>query len=250
MNHCTNNLTNSPGRLGNQIIRALAASLLASQRQIKLWYGEYAPQIDRLGIPLYKEGMMTYNQTQKMTDKEFMEAFYSPTVLYKNIDMNTVFCQTAPFANYIYQHLQTPIHKEMIMQKNPYKTRFNQNQDCFLHIRLGDVAKWNPGVAYYDACLAKCSFDKVYIASDEPTHPICQELIKKYMCTVVCLDEVQTIQFGSTCKTVILSGGSYSFILGCMSFFSDVFTTKGGDKWYPDELFSIPSWITLDFVAP
>ena len=43
-----------------------------------------------------------------------------------------------------------------IINNNLYKTRYGNNNDCFIHIRLGkSVEKWNPGFEYYDSVLSK-----------------------------------------------------------------------------------------------
>ena len=46
-------------------------------------------------------------------------------------------------------------------------------------------------------------------------------------------NEIDTIHFGSTCKNVILSHGSFSAIIGYMAFYSNVYCYKN-NTWCPN----------------
>ena len=52
--------------------------------------------------------------------------------------------------------------------------------------------------------------------------------------------------FGSTCKNIILTGGTFSYIIGLFGFFSKVYYLKGFDNWYPSELFFIDDWTEIN----
>jgi hypothetical protein len=83
--------------------------------------------------------------------------------------------------------------------------------------------------------------------SDSKNHPIIKDLIKNYENSVIIdYDEIKTIQFGSTCKNVILSHGSFSAIIGYLSFFSNIYFPEYEEKkiWYGD-MFSIDGWIKI-----
>jgi hypothetical protein len=88
-------------------------------------------------------------------------------------------------------------------------------------------------------------FDKLYISSDSPNHPIVCELLQTYIgSNIINLDEIETLQFGSTCKYVVLSHGSFSAVIGYLSFFSDVYYpdySLAPRNWHGD-MFSIPGW--------
>jgi hypothetical protein len=135
-----------------------------------------------------------------------------------------------------------------IIKNNKFTERYNANNDVFIHIRLGDVIKQNPGFKYYDKVLSSLEFNKGYIASDTPNHDICMKLKEKYA-NIEILDsnEVDTILFGSTCKHVVLSHGSFSAIIGYLAYDSSI--------TYPDysiisaiwfgDMFSIDGWNNL-----
>ena len=97
------------------------------------------------------------------------------------------------------------------------------------------------------------TFDKLYIASDDSNHSIIKDIIEKYTelgkeCEILSFDEVKTIQFGSSCRNIILSHGSFSAIIGYLSVDSNVYYPKyiDGHIWYGD-MFSIPSWIMIEY---
>jgi len=49
----------------------------------------------------------------------------------------------------IYNYLHFNIIKSNIIQKNKFKERYNNNNDLFIHIRLGDIEHFSPGIDYY-----------------------------------------------------------------------------------------------------
>jgi hypothetical protein len=59
-------------------------------------------------------------------------------------------------------------------------------------------------------------------------------------------NEITTFQFGSTCKHIVLSHGSFSATIGYLSFFSNVYYPEyeSGKIWYGD-MFSINNWVKL-----
>ena len=74
----------------------------------------------------------------------------------------------------------------------------------FIHIRLGDVIHYNPGLEYYVKALSQISFNIGYITSDTPDHPICIELTRIYPnLQIVYTSITDTIHFGSTCKYLV-----------------------------------------------
>lgn len=230
------------GRLCNQIIRNLAVSFIAEKNDLFVNYSSH-PQIAQLGIPLYV-GTRTYNQTILLTDDNYLEVLRAPYIAY-NLDPNSNFFQTREIMYVIYTYLRSEAIRNGIMDKNPYKLRYQRNNDLCVHIRLTDVAHHNPGLPYYLKTIGSISFDRLYIATDDRNHPIVKEIARVYS-NVTFLDDhlVNLIQFASTCKHVLLSHGSFSAIIGYLSFFADVHYPEYDPKniWYGD-MFSIPEWI-------
>jgi hypothetical protein len=146
--------------------------------------------------------------------------------------------------NLLYSHLHSEKIKNNIIRRNPYNDRYKTNNDLFIHIRLTDVSQNNPGSKYYLNAIKMVNYDNIYISTDEKTHPIIGEIIEVYPSIIIIdSDEIRTIQFSSTCKNIILSHGSFSAIIGYLSFFSNIYYPEYdyGKIWYGD-MFSINGW--------
>jgi len=233
------------GRLGNQIIRNIAVNIIAHKHNLNVQYCNIS-LINSLGIQLYS-GSNVYDNTIQLTDENFI-GILNDDVLNSNVDTSSVFLQSREISNVIYHWLNSRTIKNAIIDVNPYIERYDRNNDCFVHIRLTDVADHNPGLDYYLNVLSQISFDKLFIASDDYNHNIIDSIMSVYPESyIVNRDEISTIQLGSTCKHVVLSHGSFSAIIGYLSFYSIVYYPKYGEVlWYGD-MFSIPGWNMVSY---
>jgi hypothetical protein len=235
------------GRLCNQIIRNLALSFIAEKNNLYVDYCNFDKINDELGIELFV-GTNKYNETQDVNDNNYMEYFKSESPIKCNLNLNDSFFQTKEITNIIYNHLRD--NKDDIINKNPYKERYNKNNDIFLHIRLSDAAHHNPGINYYDKCLNiiinEYKYDNIYIGSDDFNNILIKDLKKKYPKIIfINKDPINTIQFGSTCKYIILSHGSFSAIIGYLGFFSNIYYPNYIPKWCPIDLFLEKGFIAV-----
>ena len=239
-----NDNSQARGRFANHFFRDLACSFIAGKNNTKFLYGPYKHKILRLGINLF-EGEKNYNDVITLNDHTFFQYINEDKKLDKNFSLYSSYCQTEEFANYLYNFLNENENKKRIMEHNVYKERYNNNNDVFIHIRLGDVSHFqenNHNFEYFDNILQNLKFDKGYISSDSINHDICQKLINKYNLNIFNEEEVQTIMFGSTCKHIILSAGTFSWMIGIFGFFSQVYYKPIKHRWYSDEIFNIPTW--------
>jgi len=237
-----NKITGSAGRFGNHFIRAHAASFIAEKRGLLFNYGPYYANMKKLGISLYTNGTTEYKETELIRDQDLMKNIYAATPTPKNIDMNHAYFQTREFSNYLYQYYRDPLRQQPIIDANLFGERYHNNSDVFVHVRLDDAAKFNQGYAYYDKALSSIDYEYGYISSDTIHHPICRQLMMKYRLTPIQYGEVDTIMFGSTCKYIVLTGGTYSFMIGLLGFFSNVYYLQQFGTWHPAELFDISDW--------
>ena len=238
---------NGPGRLGNQIIRNLAVSILAEKHNLKVDY-KNKQLINELGIELFS-GSNSYNSTQKLTDNNYSETYDSDKLNY-NLDPTHNYFQTRVITNIIYNYLHKDSVKSNIIKNNKFKERYSNNNDLFIHIRLGDAAKWNPGIKYYINAIKNISFENLYISTDDKNNNMIIELLQLYPSSkLIEFDEITTFQFASTCKHIILSHGSFSATIGYLSYFSNVYYPEyeWKKKWYGD-MFSIDKWVRLSVV--
>jgi len=205
------------GRLGNQFFINIAASLLAEKFNLYIVYqGDTVTEL----FPLFV-GTNTYSTTVTVHDHNYLEIYNQDTIDY-NLSFYDYFQSykiTILTHKYIYSKMK------YIIDKNPYKERYHNN-DCFIHVRLGDVAQWNPGVSYYLGVLSSLTVNQVYLSTDSKDHPIIQELMKQPNITLYDGSPTDTIFFASTNRYVILSHGTFSGMIGYLAFFSSVFFVK------------------------
>lgn len=229
------------GRLCNQIFRNIAVSIIAEKNNLHVNYANYNVII-ALGIPLFV-GTMKYDNEIILNDDNYFEKLNSKIV--NNLNANNNYFQTKEISNLIYNYLK--IHKCNIIQINPFINRYNNNNDLFIHIRLTDAAHNNPGINYYLNTIKTINYTNLYISTDESSHKIITDIIDAYPdATIINYNEIITIQFGSTCKHIILSHGSFSAIIGYLSFCSNVYYPKYEENkiWYGD-MFSINNWYKI-----
>jgi hypothetical protein len=145
----------------------------------------------------------------------------------------------------LYTYLHSDKIKANIIESNPFNARYNANNDLYIHIRLTDVKKHSPGINYYMNAIKAIPFDNIYISTDEKSHNIITEIMKAYpTAKLLEYDEITTFQYASTCKNIILSHGSFSALIGYLSFFSTVNYPEYdlNHIWYGD-MFSINGWV-------
>lgn len=240
--------TECNGRLGNQIIRNLAVSLLAEKHDL---YVNYCNKdlIKKLGIELFI-GNLKHSNTVELHEGNYLTYLNNVKLVTCNFNPNDHFFQTREITNLLYSYLHTERVKTNIINNNPFNARYNKNNDLCIHIRLTDATGWNPGINYYMKAISTYAFDNIYIATDDKYHSFIRQILNKYPTntTILDYDEINTIQFASTCNNIILSHGSFSACIGYLSFFSHITYPKyeAHKIWYGD-MFHIDGWNELDF---
>lgn len=231
------------GRLGNNIIRNLSLSIIAQKHNLKVDY-VCNELIHKLGIKLFS-GTNKYEKCGSLTESNYFTILNSDNLNYNLTPTQSM--QTKEITDEIFKYLHNEL-KENIIINNEYKQRYNNNNDLFIHIRLTDVAKFNPGIEYYIKAINIINFDNLYISTDEITHDIIIKLKELYpSIQIINYDEINTFKFASTCKHIVLSHGSFSAIIGYLSFFSNVYYPNYEKKWYGDMFSgSIKNWIEID----
>lgn len=229
------------GRLGNQIIRNLAVSLIAEKNDLFVEYCNNEA-IQKLGVKLFV-GSKKYGNKKVLSDDNYITV-YNDTKIEYDLEPNQSFFQTKEITNLLYKYLRKNDVKLSVMSSNSFKERYNANNDLFIHIRLTDVAHYNPGTSYYLNTIEKIQYNDIYLSTDQIDHPIIREICNKYpKIKIIQCDEIKTFQFASTCRNIILSHGSFSAIIGYLAYFSNVFYPEYEEKkiWYGD-MFSIDGW--------
>ena len=242
-----NSTFGSSGRLCNQIIRNIVCSQLSEKYNLKFQY-EYYDEITKLGIRLYTEGCYFHNNTLHLTDNDFHRFMYDEE-LKSNIFTNRTFFQNEYFAKYFWKYFKTDEIKSSIMDHNLFKERYKNNNDVYVHLRLGDVIEYAPSFEYYDKILSSLRFDNGYISTETLDHPLFIALIDKYKLIPILKDVVETIMFGSTCKYIVLTGGTMSWTIGLFGYFSTIYypDLELRPLYHPIELYDYPDWNKITY---
>tara|TARA_B110000908_G_scaffold148233_1_gene180569 strand:+ start:184 stop:903 length:720 start_codon:yes stop_codon:yes gene_type:complete len=227
--------TTKNGRLCNQIIRNLALSIIAKQNNLHVIYSNFDNIHNKLGIELFT-GNDKYQVLKNVYNNNYINYLNQKEKIECNLNFMNDYFQTEEITTYLYKYIR--LNNKQIEEKNPYKSRYNNNNDLFIHIRLTDSARHNPGIKYYINSINSLKYDSIYIGSDDFNHHIINQLKTQYPdINFVKKNPVNTIQFGSTCKHIILSHGSFSAVIGYLAFYSNVYYPDFEPKWCPLGLF-------------
>lgn len=237
------------GRFGNHFIRDIAMSLLAKRHNLYIRYCS-RDLVESFGIDLFC-GTTVHKDTKVLTDSTYFK-FYNSDNLTCNFNPNTThsYLQTREITNWIYEYLRTDEVQSKIISYNPFKDRYNNNNDLYVHVRLGDVIHFSPGLVYFINAIKNVKYDKLYISTETPEHEYIETLLKEFPGSqLVPYDEIKTIQFASTCKHIILSHGSFSAVIGYLAFFAEnvYFPEFEKNKIFYGALNFIPSWKKLSY---
>lgn len=239
------------GDLCNQIIRNVAFSLIAEKNDLFVEYA-FHKEIEQLGIKLFV-GEKLPNACQLIHPNNYLKLLESNKCC--KILVGKFFLQRIHIIEKIIEYFNTPFIKGNIILSNPFKQRYEKNNDVFIHMRLrGKVKKAvmkTFDMKFFHKCLSMIEYDNVYIASDSPKDPDLVNLLNKTNGILVEKNRIETIQFGSTCKHVLLSQGSFSATIGYLAFNSDVYYYDVIPTWHPKDLYKIKTWnaITPDMIA-
>lgn len=239
-----NTTFNCSGRFGNIFFVNMALHFIANKNNLHTSYKYHQQMID-LGVELF-DGKNTYSDIIEISDTNFFKILTKQNNTNKSISfVKDTYAQTSEFSHFLRQYFNEPEKKRKIINSNRFNSRFNNNNDVFIHIRLGDIAHYNiHNFEYFDSVLQTISFENGYISSDTITHPTCQKLIEKYNLHIFQSHEVDTIQFANTCKYVVLSSGTFSWLIGLFAYYSKVYYPNIVRQWHGD-IFVFPDWIRI-----
>ena len=234
------------GRLCNKVISNLATSFIAEKFNLFVEYDNYEDISNKLGIILFV-GDKKFDKKINLTENNYMEILNRDS--FNNNFLAHGYFQTSPILDMIFRRLRSERYIYSITEKNPFKERYKNNNDLFVHYRLGDIARENfhIGLEYYIKCIENINFNNIYIASDSLDHDNILKLLEKYpKAKLVDKNPVETIQFGSTCNNIILSHGTYSLVIGMLSFFSEnIYFNQEKCRWFDSYKFHNKNFKTI-----
>jgi hypothetical protein len=230
--------TKCGGRLGNRFFQNMVVDMIARLYNLPAKY-DHVKTFEKLGFTFFTEGTNTFNSTFMITDENIYDVL-DGKIQNTNFDfLDDVFFQNPRVSRTIKQN----INIENVKSKNPFSNRYNNNNDVYIHVRKGDLEPRikTPEFEQYDKILSSLSFNQGFISSDSINDHLVQKLVNKYKLNILLADEVQTIQFASTCKYIVTAGGTFSWMIAILGFYSTIFYPKVTLKWHGD-IFVFPDW--------
>jgi len=242
-NLIVNNTEIHNGRFGNLFFVNMVLHFISKKYNLKTKY-KYYDKFLKLGINLFT-GSNTYEDNTYLTEINYFDLIYKKNNFTNIIVTNNTWFQNYEFCLFLEIYFNKHDIKNEIIRKNKFSHRYNNNNDLFVHVRLDDVEKMSShnSFEYYDNIIKKYNFDNGYISSDNLNSSICYNLVQKYSLKVINLNEEETIMFGSTCNNIVLSGGTFSWLIGFLAFYSkNINYPINIKKWYGD-IFIYKNWI-------
>lgn len=239
-----NNTNTNKGRFGNLFFVNMYLHFLAIKYELKCNY-KYEEKFKKLGI-FFHSGNKMYNKNLLVTENNYLHILENNYESSNIIITNNNWYQSKKFCLIIQNYFNKKENKELIKKTNIFSNRYGKNNDLFIHVRLGDISdKTQFLFPYYEKMLSTIKFEKGYISSDSIDSPICKVLIQKYNLEIVNYSDVETIMFGSTCNNIIMSGGSFSWLIGFLAFESSFICYPDYErfekKWFGN-IFNFTNW--------
>ena len=237
-----------PGRFCNQVIRSSFASILAKKLDLAVEYA-YGAELGRLGLEIFNGSVVLPGEFTPTTDGavlDILEGRAPPATTKYSFNNDDCYFQGKPQTAFLREWIKS--QEDKIRAANPFAGRYRNNSEVFLHVRLGDVPAFSPGIDFFRAALGRVGPQITgCISSDSPGHPLVQQLVSEYpgLQVVHTGDLVQIIQFASTFAHVVLSHGSFSAVIGFLAFDSTVYYAPYNTIWCGD-MFTQPDWVLVD----
>lgn len=231
----------SPGRFGNHFFRNSYWSVVAEKFDLKIQYS-FKNELNQIGLALY-EGKKLKGGDEKLeiTEKNMMDVLNMENIDKFTLYSGEFFAQTKEFCLYL---------REYWRKKGLFRNIPKIKDSVYVHLRLDDAVQFNPGENYYCKVLDYIRGTSGYISSDSPGHPLCLYIKERYPYLKWWQrSEVDTINKVCECENLILSSGTFSWLLGFMNTECPdvrIFFPKIYDFWHGD-IFVYDDWREIDF---
>ncbi len=241
-------------RFGNKFFRNMLGLFLSEKYGVECCF-DNANAFNDLGIHLDSKRLSASDGACiPITDANLLEFLRNDVLDKTKLYKISGWCQTIEFSRHLYSYftnIENKICKD-IMRKNKFKERYNKNNDLLIHVRYGDIGehgrvtnkKYVPDINYYAYALNNLTYDTAYICSDTIYIKMCRDLIKAFKLKPLLLNPIDTIMFGSTCNNIVLSCGTFSYLIGLLGFYSDKILYCNParlDQWHGD-IFGGTKW--------
>lgn len=226
---------NFKGRLGNNIIQYIVGYMISIKFKLKL----KSPQPFNFGDIFFHTIDFTVENKNLfiVNDKNWIEV-----LLGDNIDGNYHFHLDGFFQDKIFYESHFNEIRKYIDVDYDYSIN---NNSLFIHYRIGDIMndrRMLP-IEYYLEAINMVDFDKGYISSDNLEHEFCERLISEFNLTPISLNPEKTISFGKNFNKLILSEGTFSWVIAFFSEAEKIICNERKNLWFGDIFFD--SWTKL-----
>ncbi len=188
------------GRLGNNLIQFLAASILSENTGMPISNPMPSNIVEYLDKP---------TNIEILREIELSDSGYFDIINSGEFDKNCRYsipgyCQSEAFVDLFSK------------RRNILKDPADEKEGVFVHIRLSDILQqgWNLNFEYYDSALKNMDFSEGYISSDTPDYGMIKSLASKYNLKIFSDTPENTIIFGSKFRNKVLSFGTFSWWIG------------------------------------
>lgn len=223
---------NYAGRYGNKMIQYFIATIFSHKFKKKI-----QNPLDCNIIKKYFFSEKNFETVIEVNNRNFFE-IYNRNSLESEIFINDFF-QTKEIISFLDKNR---FHINEYQSKN--------NNDLFVHVRLGDLLHPFIGTGnrfmdleYYDNIIQNLKFDKGFISSDSPTHPIVEAIMSKYGLHLYEGSPEETINYGSLFEYKVLSLGTFSWWIGFLNNQNNIFFPNPNNYpiWHGD-IFIFENW--------
>jgi len=219
-------------RFGNCVLIYLMSQYIAEKYNlISEPFSHQSHDIKDNFIINHFSGTKTYKKTIEVTDDNILDF-----LKLDNIDANVVLTNSFFQNPEIFKNLD--IINKYYSYLSPLKVK-ETTKDLFVHVRLGDIKHNCLPFEYYEKQIKKINFTDGVISSDSPDDTIVKTLVEKFNLKIFNATPEYTVRYASQCKQLVLSAGSFSFLIGLFA--------KDSEKYYIDnqtmyEIFNKNSW--------
>ena len=157
------------GRLGNSIFQYFAISLLAQRWDIRAVYtGTFSAEHCVLGLLFWTGGSKLMTGAEVIVDDGVYSNCYLHAASLPGVLVMNQYYQMNWLAHLIRDALRSEPGATSLYRANPWRARFDANNDTYVHIRLGDTLNFpSRGAAAFIAAIG-APLGRVYVASDSP----------------------------------------------------------------------------------
>ena len=233
------------GRSGNNLIQYLAAKLFCEKHSLALETppicdGAFFTQGYNFGSPWGIEGNQGANTSNKpkitLTDDNFLDFFNSPT---QQIQENSYMMY-----GFFQGHGVIPAHWNKV--RDYFKLTYDPkpSDHVFVAYRLGDLQNSSHmlPLEYYQTALRQLKFTEGFITSDSLSHPNIISLQEEFgLVPYNNGDPMDKISFAKNFKQIILSEGSFSFLMGFLSSGAHIICPRRPARW-GGKFLTHPEW--------